>query len=112
MSKPKVPKETPDQKKARLAEEERIALMQVRANAEEAAAGRQLLTRKTRMAMRIYGARRGMIGGLGGAPAMGGGTYNPGLSYAGNGGYWSGYSSILGDYIDNSNPSTGGRTVS
>lgn len=68
MSKPKQPGESAEAKAARLAEEERIRIAQARADAEEAAAGRQFLTRRTRAVMRLYGARRALAGLGAGSP--------------------------------------------
>lgn len=74
MSKPKAAQESADAKAARLAEEERIRVAQARADAQESAAGRQLLTRKTRMTMRLFGARSALsgFGGSGSVPILGG----------------------------------------
>ena len=80
---PKAPRETAEQKATRLAEEARIKAMQARADAEDAAAGRLLLTRRTRQVIRLFGARRAMIGGLGGS--IGGGFGSAGGSISGGG---------------------------
>lgn len=62
MKSPKAPKETAEQRATRLAEEQRIKTLQARADAEEAAAGRQLMTRRTRRVMRMFGARQVLAG--------------------------------------------------
>lgn len=92
MSKPKAAKESPEQRALREAEERRIAVMMRRAQAEEAAAGRQLLTRRTRQVMRLFGARVAAAGGIGSPftpptimPPFGGGSNFP-LGYGGFGG--------------------------
>lgn len=74
MSKPKAPKEGAQAKAARLAEEERIRIMKAKADADEFAAGRQFLTRRTRQVMRLFGARKALAGVGGATPAIGGGT--------------------------------------
>ncbi|TXH12886.1 MAG: hypothetical protein E6R03_12165 [Hyphomicrobiaceae bacterium] len=83
MSGPKAPKESADQRDARLAEEKRIKLMQQRADAEEAAAGRSILARKTRQMMRIFGAPIA-TGSIGLTPSTSGviAPLGPGLSAA------------------------------
>lgn len=89
MSKPKAAQESADAKAARLAEEERIRVAQARADAQESAAGRQLLTRKTRMTMRLFGARSAMsgFGGSGSVPILGGNSPGGiGIGVAGGGG--------------------------
>ena len=88
MSKPKTPGESAEAKAARLAEEERIRIAQARADAEEAAAGRQFLTRRTRAVMRLYGARRAIAGlGAGSTPTtvspLTGGTSGGGFNFGG-----------------------------
>lgn len=94
MKTPKARGETADQKATRLAEEQRIKVMQMRADADEQAAGRRLLTKKTRAVMRIFGARTAMVGvanpsggGNGGGVTSGGvndgGAYDYPLGYEG-----------------------------
>lgn len=90
MSKPKAPKESADAAAARLAEEERIRVMQARAQADEAAAGRQLLTRKTRMTMRLFGARSALAGTSSGSFTIGGA--NGGSGASGGGGFAAAFS--------------------
>lgn len=97
MSKPKAPGETAEQRAAREAEEQRIKVMQARAEADEAAAGRSLLTRRTRRVVRLFGARRAMAGIGGGTDFTGGGTISLGggggsfpLGYGGFGGFGGG----------------------
>ncbi len=100
MSKPKAPKESAEQRAARMAEEERIRIMTARANADEFAAGKSFLTRRTRMVLRLYGARRALAGlgqgGTGSPLGAGGGSgapYAPGYgggSYADSGGGFGG----------------------
>lgn len=90
MSKPKAAKESASQKAARLAEEERIRIAQARADADEAAAGRTFLTRRTRAVMRLFGARRALAGIGGGAPALGGGTVGGGVVSGGGSGVYIG----------------------
>lgn len=109
MKNPKAPKESAEQKAARETEEQRIKVMQARADAEEAAAGRQLLTRRTRQVMRLFGARRALAGisagALGATLAPTGGVAFGGASSAsfplGYGGAFGGIGGIGG----------GGRTV-
>lgn len=91
MSGPKAPKESAEQRAARLAEEERIRIAQARADAEEAAAGRQFLTKRTRAVMRLFGARRALagVGGANPIAAPGGGTASSG-GLGGGGGFGGG----------------------
>jgi len=91
MRAPKPPRETPEQAQVRVAEEARMNAMQVRADAEEAAAGRALLTKRTRRVIRLFGARKALVGGT--APSLGspfGSTlagYAPGGAASLTGGY-------------------------
>ncbi len=96
MKTPKAGKETAEQAAARTAEEERIRTMQARADADEAASGRRLLTKKTRQVVRLFGARQGAAGvsisapsptGGGGSEGGGGGSFP--LGYGG--GFGSGW---------------------
>lgn len=78
MAGPKAPKESAADKAYRLQQEARTKAMQAQADAEDAAAGRTLMTRRTRMVMRLFGARRAMaqVAGTGniGSLADAGGT--------------------------------------
>lgn len=96
-SKPKAPGETREQREARLAEEERIRTMQARADADEAAAGRRVLTKKTRAVVRVFGARRAMALGSGSSVIPGG---VPGTSGGCGGGGGSGGGSVGGGGVD------------
>lgn len=96
MSKPKAPGESASQKRARLAEEERIRIAQARADAEEAAAGRTFLTRRTRAVMRLFGARRAMAGVGGGSfPSIGGGVSPTAPISSGGGGFFVGGGGVI-----------------
>lgn len=110
MSKPKAPGESASQKRARLAEEERIRIAQARADAEEAAAGRTFLTRRTRAVMRLFGARRAMAGIGGGTPALGG-VVSPIAPITSGGGFFvgGGGSISLGGGSDGGGGGGGGR---
>lgn len=70
MSSGKRPSESAEQRQSRVAEEQRIQVMAQRADAEEAAAGRRLLTRRTRRVMRVFGARTAMAGAGGALGAI------------------------------------------
>lgn len=99
MSTAKAPKETAEQRALREAEQQRIAVMQQRADADESAAGRRLLTRRTRRVLRMFGARTQMAGagalGAIAAPSaslgLGGSSASYPLGYGGSGGGGGGF---------------------
>lgn len=69
MKSPKQPKETPEQRAARLAEEERIKVAETKANVADTEQRQRWLTSKTRRILRIFGARKALAG-QGGQPNL------------------------------------------
>lgn len=104
-------KESPEAKAAREAEEQRIAVMQARADAEETAAGRKLLSRRTRQVIRLFGARQALAGvGVGTQAATGGGAISlPGFT-GGSASFPLGYGGDVGS-VGFAGGNAGGRNL-
>lgn len=104
MSKPKTPKESPEQRKTRLEAEGRLAAQEASAAANDLLARKRFVSSRARLAMRIFGTRAaltaanfaatggspgggGGLGGLGGLSGMGGfGGFGGGGGFGGSGG--------------------------
>jgi hypothetical protein len=115
MSKPKAPKESAEQRKQRLESEARLAVQEARANADDLKSRKRFMTSRTRLAMRIFGARgrlsgaaqfagagsgtRGFGGGNAAGPGGSGGLVGGGLAGLGGFGGGLGYGSVNNNFI-------------